>query len=136
MSASGANFETAIVRLRAQFFPISRWLHQNFMRSWDLEPMINKKSLLPVFLVPSFILLIPAAAMLFKVDGWACDAAYFIVIWVLIAGAMLAYKLVASRTASRAYRVAVGVAVTTGLILMWINGAVGLIGSDDNPANL
>jgi hypothetical protein len=27
-------------------------------------------------------------------------------------------------------------AVVTGLVLIWINGAVGLIGSEDNPANL
>jgi hypothetical protein len=26
--------------------------------------------------------------------------------------------------------------LATGLILIWINGAVGLIGSEDNPANL
>jgi hypothetical protein len=101
-----------------------------------LNPMMNKKSLLPVLLVPTFILLIPLAAMLFKVDGWAWDAADFIIFWALIAGAVLAYKLVASKAASRAYRVATGIAVLTGFILLWINGAVGLIGSEDNPANL
>ena len=37
------------------------------------------RKLLPVLLVPSFILLIPLAAMLFSVDGWAWDAADFIV---------------------------------------------------------
>lgn len=97
---------------------------------------MNKKSFLPVLLVPSVILLIPLAGMVFKVDGWAWDAADFIVFWVLIAGAVLAYKLVASKAANRAYRVATGIAVATGLILIWINGAVGLIGSEDNPANL
>jgi hypothetical protein len=98
--------------------------------------MMNKKSFLPVLLVPSLILLIPAAAMLFKVDGWAWDAPDFVVFWVLIAGAVLAYKLVASKAPNRAYRVAAGLGVTTGLILMWVNGAVGLIGSEDNPANV
>jgi hypothetical protein len=97
---------------------------------------MNKKSILPVLLVPSCILMIPAAAMLFKVEGWAWDAADFIIIWVIVAGAVAAYQFVASKAAHRAYRVAAGIAVTTGLILMWINGAVGLIGSEDNPANL
>src|SRR5687768_10557444 len=98
--------------------------------------MMNKKSLLPVLLVPSFILLIPLAAMLFKVDGWAWDAADFIIMWVLIASTVLAYKLVTSKAASRTYRAATGLGLATGLILIWINGAVGLIGSEDNPANL
>ena len=35
-----------------------------------------------------------------------------------------------------AYRAAVGVAVAAALVLVWINLAVGLIGSEDNPANL
>ena len=74
--------------------------------------------------------------MLFKVDGWAWGVADFIVVWVLIAGVVLAYKLVASKAATRAYRVAAGVGLAAGLILIWINGAVGLIGSEDNPANL
>jgi hypothetical protein len=26
--------------------------------------------------------------------------------------------------------------VTTGIVLLWVNGAVGLIGNEDNPANL
>jgi hypothetical protein len=101
-----------------------------------MNPAMNKKSLLPVLLVPSCILLIPAAAMLFKVEGWAWNAADFVVIWVIIAGAVAAYKFMASKAPNRAYRVAAGVAVTTGVILIWINGAVGLIGSEDNPANL
>ena len=98
--------------------------------------MMNRKSLLPVLLVPSVILLIPLSAMVFKIEGWAWDLADFIIIWVLIAGAVLAYKLVTSKAANSTYRVAVGVALGTGLILLWINGAVGLIGSEDNPANL
>jgi hypothetical protein len=97
--------------------------------------MIDKKSLLPVLLLPSLILLIPAAAMLSKAEGWAWEASDFIVFWILIAGAVLAYKLV-TRAATPPYRLAAGIGVTTGLLLIWINGAVGLIGSEDNPANL
>lgn len=98
--------------------------------------MMNKKILLPVLLVPSCILTIPLAAMLFKAEGWAWGAGDFIAMWILIAGVVLAYKLVTGQSVSGAYRIAAGVALATGLILVWINGAVGLIGSEDNPANL
>jgi len=97
---------------------------------------MNKKSLLPVLLIPTCILMIPAAAMLFSVEGWVWDATDFIVAWVFIGGAVAAYQLVASRARHHTYRIATGIAVMTGLILLWINGAVGLIGSEDNPANL
>lgn len=97
---------------------------------------MNKKNLLPVLLVPSIVLLIPLAAMLLQAEGWAWDAADFIVSWFLIAGAVLAYQLVARHAVTRAYRFAVGLGLVTGLMLVWINGAVGLIGSEDNPANL
>ncbi|HYD82512.1 MAG TPA: hypothetical protein VEA63_00640, partial [Opitutus sp.] len=46
------------------------------------------------------------------------------------------YQIVAGQAPNRVYRVAAGVAVTTGVVLLWINGAVGLIGSENNPANL
>jgi hypothetical protein len=98
--------------------------------------MMNTKTLLPVVLVPSCILLIPLAALLFKAEGFAWSPADFVFCWVFIAGTVFAYKLVTSRAANSAYRVAAGVGVTTGLVLVWINGAVGLIGSEDNPANL
>jgi hypothetical protein len=97
--------------------------------------MMNKKSLLPVVLVPTAILLIPAAAMLYKVEGWAWSPADFVIMWLLIAGSIAAYKFVASKAPNFYYRVAAAIAVTTGLVLVWVNGAVGLIGSEDNPAN-
>ena len=34
------------------------------------------------------------------------------------------------------YRSAVGLALATALILLWVNGAVGVIGSENNDANL
>jgi hypothetical protein len=98
--------------------------------------MMNKKTLLPVLLVPSCILMIPAAAMLFKIEGWAWGAADFVIVWVVIASSVATYKFVAGKAPNRTYRIAAGGAVTTGVILMWINGAVGLIGSENNPANL
>jgi hypothetical protein len=98
--------------------------------------MMNRKSLLPILLVPSGILLIPATAMLIQAEGWAWSPADFVVAWVFIAGTVAAYQFAASKAPNGAYRLAAGMAVTTALVLLWINGAVGLIGSEDNPANL
>ena len=38
-------------------------------------------------------------------------------------------------TGNSAYRAAVGVAIAAAFILVWMNLAVGIIGSEDNPAN-
>ena len=94
------------------------------------------KRLLPVVVVPSCILMIPLLAMVFKAEGWAWSLADFVVMWMLIAGVILTYKLIARRATTRAYRIAAGLGLATGLVLIWINGAVGIIGSEDNPANL
>jgi hypothetical protein len=98
--------------------------------------MMNNKRLLPVFLVPSVLVMIPAVAMMMKVEGWAWSPADFVVSWAIIGGAIAAFQIVSSQAPNRAYRQAVGLAVTTGVVLLWINGAVGLIGSEDNLANL
>ena len=50
-------------------------------------------------------------------------------------GAGLIYKRATRKMGSVMYR-AVGVAVVTAFILVWMNLAVGLIGNESNPANL
>lgn len=42
----------------------------------------------------------------------------------------------ALKTDSTVYRLAVGIALAAAFLLIWINGAVGLIGTEDNAANL
>lgn len=97
---------------------------------------MNLKLLLPVLLVPTLILLIPLGAMVFKVEGWAWGPATFLLAWILMAGVGLAYKLVTRKAVSASYRVATALGLGTGFLIMWINGAVGIIGSEDNPMNL
>jgi hypothetical protein len=60
----------------------------------------------------------------------------FIVAGTLLFGTILTYEGVARRMDSILYRAAVGIAVVTALLLVWINLAVGIIGSEDDPANL
>jgi len=69
-------------------------------------------------------------------DEVVWDLADFVVAGVFLFGAGLTYKLIARKGSNIAYRVAVGVAVATALLLIWMNLAVGLIGNEGNPANL
>src|SRR3712207_9407040 len=54
----------------------------------------------------------------------------------MLFGACGAFELAARMTGNNAYRAAVAVAVVAVFLLVWINLAVGVIGSEDNPANL
>jgi hypothetical protein len=59
----------------------------------------------------------------------------FVAMGTLLFGAGLAYVLIARRSDNPAYRIGVAVAVVSGLLLVWVNLAVGISGSEDNPAN-
>jgi hypothetical protein len=83
----------------------------------------------------AFLLLLPLLAMQFT-DEVNWDETDFVVFGVMLAVACGTYELAARMTGNRAYRAAVGVAVAAAFILVWINLAVGIIGSEDNPANL
>lgn len=96
---------------------------------------MNNRSLLPVFLVPTVLLLIPLAGNMF-VDGWDWEPGSFVFAWAMMTGVGLAYRLATRKTGSTAYRIATGIALLAGFMIVWGNLAVGFIGSEDNPANL
>lgn len=92
-------------------------------------------SITRIALATAFLLLIPLVAMQFtKEVTWALDD--FIVAGILLFGSGLAYTLMARMGGNATYRVAAGVAVAAGLLLIWGNLAVGFIGSENNLANL
>lgn len=64
------------------------------------------------------------------------DALDFAVFGALLAGAGLIYTLAARSTANTAYRFATGAALAAAFLLVWVNGAVGIIGDEGNDANL
>ena len=64
------------------------------------------------------------------------DVTDFVVFITLIAGVTATYTLAARKTGNASYRSAIGVALAAAFILVWVNGAVGIIGSEDNDANL
>jgi len=81
-------------------------------------------------LATAFILLIPLLAA----PAW--NVFDFVFAGALIFGTGLTYELVARKAGNIAYRAAVGVALAAAFLLVWLNGAVGIIGSEDNDANL
>ena len=88
-----------------------------------------------IVLAVAFILLLPLLAMQIT-DEVDWDQTDFAVAGALLVGTILTYKLAAKRTGNFAHRAAVGIALATALTIIWINLAVGIIGTEDNPANL
>ncbi len=81
------------------------------------------------------ILLIPLIAMQFT-DEVNWDLADFVIFGALLFGAGFTFDLAAQKTGDSAYKLAVGLAILAAFLLVWINGAVGIIGNESNDANL
>jgi hypothetical protein len=88
------------------------------------------RSVAGVALATAFLLVVPFFAR------WAWDLFDFVFAGAIIFGTGLTYVLVLRKAGNMAYRVAVGIALAAVFMLVWINLAVGVIGSEDNPANL
>jgi hypothetical protein len=78
----------------------------------------------------AFALLIPLIAH----APWTL--ADFFVMGVLIGSAGLVLELAVRASGNIAYRAGAAVAVAGAFLLIWVNLAVGFLGSEDNPANL
>ncbi len=65
----------------------------------------------------------------------ASDPEDFMFLVILLSGVALAYELGARTPDRRAYFAGVCMALAASLGSIWINLAVGIIGSEDNPAN-
>lgn len=81
------------------------------------------------------LMLLPLVAMQVT-DEVAWDLADFALAGALVIGAGVVCEVVARMRRGRPYQAAVCVALAATLLLVWGNGALGLIGSEDNPANL
>jgi hypothetical protein len=81
------------------------------------------------------LLLTPLVAMQFtsEVDWTLSD---FVVMGAMMLAVGIPLELAARSSASVAYRLGATVALITGFLLVWVNLAVGIIGSEDNPLNL
>ncbi|MGI8905207.1 MAG: hypothetical protein ACR2IE_01810 [Candidatus Sumerlaeaceae bacterium] len=96
---------------------------------------VQNKRLIGIMFAATCLLLVPAVAMQITSEV-AWGAGDFVVAGALLFGTGLLFELAARREGNVAYRAAVGVALATALLLVWANLAVGIIGSEDNRANL
>ena len=66
----------------------------------------------------------------------AWDVVDFTVFGAMLLGVGVIYTLAKRKADNTAYRFAVGVALAAAFILIWVNGAVGIIGDESNHANM
>lgn len=85
------------------------------------------------------ILLLPLVAMQFT-DQVNWDVSDFVIFGALLLGVGFTFEVAARKTGSpahnTAYRAGVGLALLAAFLVVWVNGAVGFIGSENNDANL
>jgi len=100
----------------------------------NMNIITQNKNIFLIALTVALILLVPFIAMQFS-DEVAWSPFDFAFAGALLFGTGLAFELISRKSSTIAYRAAVGVALVTAMLLVWINLAVGIIGSEDNPAN-
>jgi hypothetical protein len=85
--------------------------------------------------VTAAVLLTPLIAMQYtkEVNWTASDFAFA---GGLVLGVGLLYELAARASGTLAQRAGAGLALAAAFLLIWVNGAVGIIGSERNDANL
>jgi len=83
----------------------------------------------------ALVLLVPLIAMQFT-DEVNWDVADFVILAAMMGSAGVVFELTVKKTGNAAYRTGIGLALVATFLLLWINGAVGIIGSEDNKANL
>src|SRR5690554_6357227 len=82
------------------------------------------------------LLTLPAIGMWLDVPGVHWTPLDFIVMGLLLATVCGLYELGARLSRNRAWRAAFGLAALTGFLTVWANLAVGMLGSENHPANL
>lgn len=95
----------------------------------------QNRGLVLLALAVTFVLSVPLVAMRFS-DEVAWSVFDFAFAGVLLLGVGFAYQVASRMSRDFGYRAAAGVALATTLLLIWINGAVGVIGTEDDAINL
>jgi hypothetical protein len=81
------------------------------------------------------LLLAPLIAMQFT-DEVVWTPLDFVFMGTLFAGVLGSYELLAAKTGNLAYRAGVGIALLAAFLLVWLSGAVSIIGNDGNDADV
>ena len=82
------------------------------------------------------LLLAPAIAMQMGAEGVVWTAGDFVFAGIILVGAGIVCELVAWRSGNMFYRSGAVLGLFACVALVWVNGAVGIIGSEDEAANL
>lgn len=93
------------------------------------------KKTIRLLIITALIMLIPIIASQF-VEGWAWSTFDWTFAAVMIFGTGVVFEIGRSMNPSILYRAGFGLALLAGFLLIWVTGAVGIIGSEDNPVNL
>lgn len=81
------------------------------------------------------LLITPAIAMQFTEEvRWTISDFLFAAL--VLGGAGVITELAVRASGDWSYRIGAGLAVLASVLLLWLTGAVGVIGSEDHPANL
>lgn len=112
----------------------------------SMTQLIQTRAVIRWVLITAAVLAVPLLAMVLKLgvpdpgtgttDGVNWGPMDFAIVGVLVLGAGLLFEFASARAGTGAHRAAVGIAVLAGLMLVWVNLAVGMIGDEGNPANL
>jgi hypothetical protein len=85
--------------------------------------------------IAALLLLLPLVAMRFTEEvSWTVSDFLFAGLMIAIVGAT--FELAVRMTANIPHRAAIAVALAAAFLTIWANGAVGMIGDEDNPFNL
>ena len=82
------------------------------------------------------LLLVPAIAMQLGAEGVLWTTSDFVVMGLLLGSCCAAYEVATRMSGNTAYRLGFAIAIVVGLLLVWINLAVCIIGGEGNAANL
>lgn len=120
-------------------FTLALWMYLDtfagIIKEYVGAIMLEKKDMRDVGIGTAVILAIPLVAMQFS-DEVVWTFGDFLIGGMLLMGTGLTLKLALKQRANLSYKAACGIAIFMGLFLIWMNLAVGIIGSENNKANL
>lgn len=97
--------------------------------------MIRSKRFISLVVIIAILLLIPFIAMqLTNEVNW--DLTDFVIMGIILFGLGITYEIISVKSKKVHYRIALGIGLLGAFLLFWVNGAVGIIGSENQPANL
>ncbi|HET9879390.1 MAG TPA: hypothetical protein VFQ81_08820 [Candidatus Limnocylindria bacterium] len=111
----------------------------------NMTQLMQTRTVIRWILITAAVLAVPALAMAAKLaipdpgsgtDGVNWGPMDFAIIGVLVFASGLLFEYVSTRARNVQHRAAAAIAVAAGLLLIWVNLAVGMIGDEGNPATL